>query len=114
MTGRDRRERRSLVSDGGPGAHPRPADRSRPAASDGGGVDGFFLALEFVEDRASKTPATALTKRVVNELRNRGLLTGSIGPHANILKLRCPMVFSRENADFALERIDASLTAVSA
>jgi 4-aminobutyrate aminotransferase-like enzyme len=72
---------------------------------------GFFLGLELVEDRELKTPATALTKRVVNELRNRGLLTGSIGPDANILKLRCPMVFSRENADYALEIIDATLAA---
>ena len=74
---------------------------------------GFFLGLELVEDRASKTPATSLTKRVVNELRNRGLLTGSIGPHANILKLRCPMVFSRDNANLALDLIDATLAAVS-
>jgi 4-aminobutyrate aminotransferase-like enzyme len=74
---------------------------------------GFFLALELVEDRDTKNPATALTKSVVNDLRDRGLLTGSIGPDANILKLRCPMVFSRENADHALEIIDASLAAMS-
>jgi 4-aminobutyrate aminotransferase-like enzyme len=70
---------------------------------------GFFLALELVEDRQHKTPATELTRRVVNDLRQRGLLTGSIGPHGNILKLRCPMVFTRENADCALEIVDASL-----
>ena len=39
-----------------------------------------------------------------------GLLTGSIGPDANILKLRCPMVFTRENADYALGIIDETLT----
>jgi len=70
---------------------------------------GFFLALELVEDRERKTPASGLTKRVVNGLRDRGLLTGSIGPDANILKLRCPMVFSRENADYALGLIDETL-----
>jgi 4-aminobutyrate aminotransferase-like enzyme len=73
---------------------------------------GFFLALELVEDRDSKSPATEATRAVVNELRCRGLLTGSIGPHANILKLRCPMVFSRENADYALNVINESLAAV--
>jgi len=72
---------------------------------------GFFLGLELVEDRDTRKPATALTRIVVNDLRDRGLLTGSIGPDANILKLRCPMVFSRENADYALEIIDASLAA---
>ena len=71
---------------------------------------GFFLGLELVEDRERKTPATDLTKRVLNELRERGLLTGSIGPDANILKLRCPMVFTRENADYALGIIDETLT----
>lgn len=72
---------------------------------------GFFLALELVTDRENKTPATELTARVVNDLRNRGVLTGSIGEDANILKLRCPMVFSRENADYALGILDESLAA---
>ena len=71
---------------------------------------GFFLGLELVEDRERKTPATALAKRVLNGLRDRGLLTGTIGPDANILKLRCPMVFTRENADYALGIIDETLT----
>ena len=74
---------------------------------------GFFLALELVVDREHKTPATELTRRVVNDLRQRGLLTGSIGPHGNILKLRCPMVFTREHADCALEIIDTSLSGLS-
>ena len=72
---------------------------------------GFFLGLELVEDREYKTPATSLTRNVVNDLRERGLLTGSIGPFDNVIKLRCPMVFSRENADTALGIIDETLTA---
>ena len=40
---------------------------------------GFFIAVELVEDRDSKTPATGLATRVVNGLRDRGVLTGSIG-----------------------------------
>ncbi|MEJ2275136.1 MAG: aminotransferase class III-fold pyridoxal phosphate-dependent enzyme [Woeseiaceae bacterium] len=70
---------------------------------------GFFLGVELVEDRATKAPATALTRTIVNGLRERGLLVGSTGPDANVLKLRCPMVFSHENADFALELIDDCL-----
>jgi 4-aminobutyrate aminotransferase-like enzyme len=72
---------------------------------------GFFLALELVTDREQKTPATELTATVVNDLRDRGVLTGSIGPDANILKLRCPMVFSREDADYARGILDESLAA---
>jgi 4-aminobutyrate aminotransferase-like enzyme len=39
-------------------------------------------------------------------LRNRGVLTGAIGPDANILKLRCPMVLSRDDADYFLSILD--------
>ena len=67
---------------------------------------GLFLAVELVTDRDERTPATELTSRVVNDLRHRGVLTGAIGPDANILKLRCPMVLTRADADFALNALD--------
>ena len=67
---------------------------------------GLFLAVELVTDRDERTPATELTGRIVNDLRDRGVLTGAIGPDANILKLRCPMVLTRANADFALNALD--------
>ena len=71
---------------------------------------GLFIAVELVTDRDTREPATAYTARVVNGLRERGALTGSIGPDANILKLRPPMVFSKENADFMLSVLDETLS----
>jgi 4-aminobutyrate aminotransferase-like enzyme len=71
---------------------------------------GLFIAVELVKDRESLLPATAYTADVVNGLRQRGILTGSIGPDANILKLRSPMVFSKENADYALGVLDETLS----
>lgn len=70
---------------------------------------GLFIAVELVKDRESREPATAFASDVVNGLKNRGVLTGSIGPDANILKLRPPMVFSKRNADFMLEVFDDTL-----
>jgi 4-aminobutyrate aminotransferase-like enzyme len=72
---------------------------------------GFFLALELVADREKKTPATELAADLIEDLRERGLLTGTIGPDANILKLRCPMVLTRDDADYALGILDESLAA---
>jgi 4-aminobutyrate aminotransferase-like enzyme len=63
---------------------------------------GLFLALELVTDRDARTPATELVARVVNDLRDRGVLTGSIGPDGNILKLRSPLVLSKADADYML------------
>ncbi len=70
---------------------------------------GLFIAVELVEDQDTREPAAALTDDIVNGLRDRGVLTGSIGPHRNILKLRPPMVVSRENVDFLLEQLDDAL-----
>jgi 4-aminobutyrate aminotransferase-like enzyme len=41
------------------------------------------------------------------------VLIGSTGPDENVLKIRPPLVFSKENADVLLERLDATLAAVS-
>ena len=67
---------------------------------------GFFKGVELVTDREARTPAKDLAANVVNALRSRGILIGSIGPHDNILKLRPPMVFSREHVDFFLGVLD--------
>ncbi len=72
---------------------------------------GFFKAVELVSDRESKQADAALTGLVVNGLRHRGILAGSIGSHDNILKLRPPMVFTRENADHFLGILDEVLAA---
>ena len=70
---------------------------------------GLFLAVDLVEDRDTREPATEVASKVVNGLRDRGVLIGSIGPSNNILKLRPPMVFSTENADYFLEIVDEVL-----
>ncbi|RLA31192.1 MAG: aspartate aminotransferase family protein [Gammaproteobacteria bacterium] len=67
---------------------------------------GFFKSVELVKDRESREPATELTARVINGLRERQVLAGSIGKDANILKLRPPMVFTQENADHFLNVLD--------
>ena len=73
---------------------------------------GLFLAVELVADRNQRTPDAELTRSVVNDLRNRGVLTGSIGPDDNILKLRPPLVLSVGDADFLLSTLDDSLRGI--
>ena len=70
---------------------------------------GLFLGVELVRDRASLEPAAEEAAYVVNRLRERGVLTGTDGPHHNVLKLRPPLVFSEEDADLFLETLDAVL-----
>jgi 4-aminobutyrate aminotransferase-like enzyme len=63
---------------------------------------GLFFGLELVVDRASKEPATALARQLMNAMRRRGVLISRIGRHDNILKMRPPMPFSRDNGDLLL------------
>ena len=55
---------------------------------------GLFLGVELVRDRDTLEPATEEASYVVNRLRDRGVLTGTDGPHDNVLKLRPPLVLS--------------------
>ncbi len=73
---------------------------------------GLFFAVELVRDRESKAPATAETKRVVNGMRDRGVLLSRIGLHDNILKIRPPMPFSTANSDLLVETLDDVLASL--
>ena len=71
---------------------------------------GLFLGAELVTDRATKEPAPALTRQAVNGMRRGGVLLNYIGVHANVLKIRPPLPFSRADADLMLDRLDRVLT----
>ena len=74
---------------------------------------GLFVGLELVTDRATKAPATQQTARLVNGLRDRRVLISASGPHANVLKIRPPLVFSRANVDQFLTVMDEVLTGMA-
>ncbi len=73
---------------------------------------GLFFAVELVSDRGSKTPAPAQTKRVVNRMRELGVLISRIGMHDNILKIRPPMPFSTQHADLLVDRLNEALASL--
>jgi len=70
---------------------------------------GFFLAVDLVVDGDARTPASRAARTVVDGLKSRGVLTNTIGPHDNVLKLRPPMVFSGRDADIFLTALEDAL-----
>ncbi|KAA2215051.1 aspartate aminotransferase family protein [Teichococcus oryzae] len=74
---------------------------------------GLFVGVELVTDRDRKIPATAETARLVNGLRERRVLISAAGPHANVLKIRPPLVFQQEHADLFLDAVAAELEAMT-
>jgi 4-aminobutyrate aminotransferase-like enzyme/Ser/Thr protein kinase RdoA (MazF antagonist) len=70
---------------------------------------GLALGVELVTDRKALTPAPEETRRLLNLLRDEGVLVGSEGVLGNVLKIRPPIVFSKENADYAVAALDRAL-----
>ncbi len=81
-----------------------------PLIADVRGV-GLFFGIELARDGK---PATAEAAAIVEAMRRRGVLMGRIGRHQQILKLRPPLPFSRENADMAVAALAASFAEVAA
>ena len=73
--------------------------------------NGLFFGMDMVSDRQQQTPDAALAKRIVNTMREKGVLMGSIGEHGNILKLRPPLCFSKDNADMLVQTLNEVFSA---
>jgi 4-aminobutyrate aminotransferase / (S)-3-amino-2-methylpropionate transaminase / 5-aminovalerate transaminase len=72
-----------------------------PAIGDVRGV-GAMLAVELVEDRATKLPAASLAQAVIDAARQRGLLLLKAGVHGNSIRVLCPLVVTDAELDEAL------------
>jgi 4-aminobutyrate aminotransferase-like enzyme len=70
--------------------------------------NGLFFGAEFSLDDGQ--PATRFCADLVESMVARGVLMNVIGTGRNILKIRPPMPFSIENADFLMDRLELSLT----
>ncbi|ESY80303.1 4-aminobutyrate aminotransferase [Mesorhizobium sp. LNHC221B00] len=73
---------------------------------------GLFFGAELVHDRETREPAPDIAGRVINAMRHRGVLMGKTGIHGNVLKIRPPMPFSRDNADLLIGALDEVLEEV--
>lgn len=67
---------------------------------------GLFLAVDIVTDGQ---PDRARAARLVNALRMERILISATGAEGHILKIRPPLVFSNDNTDLFLAKLDAVL-----
>lgn len=67
---------------------------------------GLFAGVEIVE---GGKPSPAKARAVIEDLLTRGVLVGLTGAGKNLLKIRPPMVFSRDNADMLVDALDRAL-----
>ena len=68
---------------------------------------GMMTGVELVTDRLTKEPAVQQTDRLVEDMLARNILIGKGTP--NTLKLRPPLIWSRNEADVFINALDDSL-----
>jgi 4-aminobutyrate aminotransferase-like enzyme/Ser/Thr protein kinase RdoA (MazF antagonist) len=70
---------------------------------------GLFIGVELVRNHDTLEPAKEETQYVVERLRDLGLLISLDGPLENVLKIKPPLVFTKENADRLIHALDLVL-----
>ena len=70
---------------------------------------GLAIGAEIVSDRRANTADAATCLRIVNAMRQGGVLMGSNGIHANVLKIGPPMAFGPAEAALLLDLLDEVL-----
>ena len=70
---------------------------------------GLFAGLEWVSDRAAKTPDRHSAAEAANRLKDKGFLVANAGALGNVLKIRPPLVFTRQHVDMFVNTLDEVL-----
>jgi 4-aminobutyrate aminotransferase/(S)-3-amino-2-methylpropionate transaminase len=75
---------------------------------------GAMLAVEYVEDRATKEPSPQFATRVAEEAAARGLLLLKAGIHSNCNRVLCPLVITDAELEEGLGAWEEALEAAAA
>lgn len=74
---------------------------------------GLMQAIELVEDRKTKEPASRKTARVMEAAKDAGLLIGKGGLYGNVLRIAPSMLISESEIDAGIQRLDSALESVA-
>ena len=72
---------------------------------------GAMLAVELVEDRGTRAPATARTAAVLRRCIERGAIFLRAGLYGNVIRMLLPLVTPEAQVDEALDVLDEALSA---
>ncbi len=70
---------------------------------------GFYLGVELIRDRATLEPASEETAALCERLRELGIFMQPTGDYLNILKIKPPMVTTRQSVDFFVDMLSKVL-----
>ena len=64
---------------------------------------GAMIGIEFVKDKKTKEPDSVLTKKIILECANNGLLVEGAGTYNNVIRFLAPLVITDEQLNVGLE-----------
>jgi 4-aminobutyrate aminotransferase-like enzyme len=67
---------------------------------------GLFFGVDLVRAPGSLEPGGDTAQRIMNAMRENGVLVGLDGPFGNVLKIRPPMPFGIAEADLLVEVLE--------
>jgi len=70
---------------------------------------GLFIGVELVREYLTKEPADIESKKLINRMKKKGILLSVDGPFNNVIKIKPPLVFNKENAKFLVEKLGEAL-----
>jgi 4-aminobutyrate aminotransferase-like enzyme/Ser/Thr protein kinase RdoA (MazF antagonist) len=70
---------------------------------------GLFVGIELVRDPETREPAPDLAAAAVEHMKELGVLLSTDGPDHNVIKIKPPLCFTREDADTVVEKLDEVL-----
>jgi len=73
---------------------------------------GLFIGAELVRNKHTLEPAVPEIDQVVELMKDKGFLLSTDGPLHNVLKIKPPLVFNKENAEAFIAALDSSLSSV--
>jgi 4-aminobutyrate aminotransferase/(S)-3-amino-2-methylpropionate transaminase len=72
---------------------------------------GAMLGIEFVTDKASKTPNAALVSAIVQYAMNKGLMLEAAGTYGNVIRFLCPLCVTDEQLAVGLDIFEEAIEA---
>ena len=73
------------------------------------GGAGLFIGMELVEDRKTLKPGTKKAKLITDKMKELGILLSTDGPHNNVIKIKPPLVFTKDNAKLLVDSLSKLL-----
>ncbi len=75
---------------------------------------GLMQAIELVQDRVTKVPATMETLQLMEAARENGILIGRGGLDGNVIRISPPLNISRRDVDQFIQALDESFEKIAA